>query len=129
MMDAPGIREELRNMTRRIARQGYFAILPDMYYRLGTLRFDIARRDDKMATVFLGAMNSLTNAMVAVGISVVPYYARVTYAVVLAERQKYNLQPGEQGTPEQEAAIKWHRVQVSSVQVPGWGFVTSISMT
>jgi carboxymethylenebutenolidase len=35
-MDAPGIREELRNMTRRIARQGYFAILPDMYYRLGT---------------------------------------------------------------------------------------------
>jgi peptide/nickel transport system permease protein len=35
---------------------------------------------------FLGP--SLTNAMVAVGISVVPYYARVTYAVVLAERQK-----------------------------------------
>ena len=51
-------------MTRRIARQGYFAILPDMYYRLGSLRFDIPRRDDKMATVFLGAMNSLTNAMV-----------------------------------------------------------------
>jgi peptide/nickel transport system permease protein len=35
---------------------------------------------------FLGP--SLTNAMVAVGISVIPYYARVTYAVVLAERQK-----------------------------------------
>jgi peptide/nickel transport system permease protein len=35
---------------------------------------------------FLGP--SLTNAMVAVGISVVPYYARVTYAIVLAERQK-----------------------------------------
>src|SRR4029077_7851408 len=33
-MDAPGIREELRNMTRRIAKQGYFAVLPDMYYRL-----------------------------------------------------------------------------------------------
>jgi carboxymethylenebutenolidase len=29
-MDAPGIREELRNMTRRIAKQGYFAVLPDM---------------------------------------------------------------------------------------------------
>jgi carboxymethylenebutenolidase len=63
-MDAPGIREELRNMTRRIARQGYFAILPDMYYRLGNLRFDIPRRDDAMAAVFLGAMRSLTNAMV-----------------------------------------------------------------
>ena len=35
---------------------------------------------------FLGP--SLTDAMVAVGISVVPYYARVTYAIVLAERQK-----------------------------------------
>src|ERR1700687_2721658 len=63
-MDAPGIREELRNMTRRIARHGYFAILPDMYYRLGTLRLGIARRDEAMAAVFLGAMRSLTNAMV-----------------------------------------------------------------
>jgi peptide/nickel transport system permease protein len=35
---------------------------------------------------FLGP--SLTNAMIAVGVSVVPYYARVTYAIVLAERQK-----------------------------------------
>jgi peptide/nickel transport system permease protein len=35
---------------------------------------------------FLGP--SLTNAMVAVGISAIPYYARVTYGVVLAERQK-----------------------------------------
>jgi peptide/nickel transport system permease protein len=38
--------------------------------------------------IALGLGPSLTNAMVAVGISVVPYYARVTYAIVLAERQK-----------------------------------------
>src|SRR5437764_2792480 len=63
-MDAPGIREELRNMTRRIARHGYFAILPDMYYRLGTLRFDVHRRDDAMMPAIFGAMNSLTNAKV-----------------------------------------------------------------
>jgi carboxymethylenebutenolidase len=61
-MDAPGIREELRNMARRIAKHGYFCVLPDMYYRLGTLRFDIARRDDAMAAVFLAAMRSLSNA-------------------------------------------------------------------
>ena len=30
-MDAPGIREELRNMARRIAKHGYFCLLPDMY--------------------------------------------------------------------------------------------------
>jgi carboxymethylenebutenolidase len=63
-MDAPGIREELRNMTRRIARAGYMAILPDMYYRLGNLRFDVARRDDAQAQVFLAAMRSLSNKAV-----------------------------------------------------------------
>ncbi len=35
---------------------------------------------------FLGP--NLTNAMIAVGISAIPYYARVTYGVVLSERQK-----------------------------------------
>jgi carboxymethylenebutenolidase len=40
------------------------AILPDMYYRLGTLRFDVARRDDAQAQVFLAAMRSLTNKAV-----------------------------------------------------------------
>ena len=61
-MDAPGIREELRNMARRIAKHGYFCLLPDMYYRLGTIRLDIPRRDDAMAAVFLAAMRSLSNA-------------------------------------------------------------------
>ncbi|MFI5013694.1 MAG: dienelactone hydrolase family protein [Hyphomicrobiales bacterium] len=64
-MDAPGIREELRNMARRIAARGYFCLLPDLYYRLGHLRFDIPRRNDAMSVVIRGAMNSLTNAFVA----------------------------------------------------------------
>jgi len=63
-MDAPGIREELRAMARRIARHGYFCVLPDMYYRLGLLRFDVPRRDDAMFQCMRAAMNSLTNAMV-----------------------------------------------------------------
>ena len=48
-MDAPGIREELRDQARRIAKHGYFCLLPDLYYRLGTLRFDIPRRDEAMS--------------------------------------------------------------------------------
>jgi len=63
-MDAPGIREELRNMARRIAKAGYFVILPDMYYRMGLLRFDIPHRTDAMSVVIRGAMNHLTNALV-----------------------------------------------------------------
>ena len=63
-MDAPGTREELRNMARRIARHGYFCILPDMYYRLGTVLFDLPRRTDAMSAVIRAAMNSLTNELV-----------------------------------------------------------------
>ncbi|MGA7569351.1 MAG: dienelactone hydrolase family protein [Candidatus Aquilonibacter sp.] len=35
-MDAPGIREELRDMVRRLATAGYVVVLPNLYYRAGT---------------------------------------------------------------------------------------------
>lgn len=35
MMDAPGIREELRDMARRLASVGYYVLLPNLYYRAG----------------------------------------------------------------------------------------------
>jgi len=64
-MDAPGFRDELRIMGRRIAKHGYFCLVPDLYYRLGTLRFDIPRRNDAMSAVIRPAMQSLTNAAMA----------------------------------------------------------------
>src|SRR6266540_1060201 len=63
-MDAPGIREELRDQARRIAKHGYVCLLPDLYYRLGMLRFDIPRRDEAMSVVIRGAMKSLNNVAV-----------------------------------------------------------------
>jgi carboxymethylenebutenolidase len=36
-MDAPAIREELRDMARRIATVGYYVMLPNLYYRKGVL--------------------------------------------------------------------------------------------
>jgi len=62
LMDAPGIREELRNHARRIARQGYYCLLPDLYYRLGLLRFDLPRRDDAMSALVGAAFRSITDA-------------------------------------------------------------------
>lgn len=34
-MDAPGVRDELYDFVRRIAAQGYFAVIPNLYYRYG----------------------------------------------------------------------------------------------
>lgn len=63
-MDAPGVREELRNLARRIAARGYYCVLPDLYYRLGTVRFDLPRRDDRMSTVVGACMRTLDNDIV-----------------------------------------------------------------
>lgn len=68
-MDAPGIREELRDFCRRIASQGYYALLPNMYYRPGTAEFeyadlvDPAKSEATMKAMFT-AMASLNNELV-----------------------------------------------------------------
>ncbi len=50
-MDAPGIREELRDMARRIGTAGYYVLLPNLYYRWGVegnYGFDLSRiREDE----------------------------------------------------------------------------------
>jgi carboxymethylenebutenolidase len=61
-MDAPGIREELHNMARRIAKAGYYVLLPDLYYRLGKVRFDITRRDEAMSKVIWNCITSIDTA-------------------------------------------------------------------
>jgi carboxymethylenebutenolidase len=63
-MDAPGIREELYDFARRIAGQGYFVLLPDMYYRRGRLRFDLATIDETTRRQMFAAMQSLDNRLV-----------------------------------------------------------------
>jgi carboxymethylenebutenolidase len=44
-MDAPGIREELRDMARRLAAVGYYVVLPNLYYRAGVLELGPLPRD------------------------------------------------------------------------------------
>ena len=36
-MDAPAIREELRDMARRLGTAGYYVMLPNLYYRAGVM--------------------------------------------------------------------------------------------
>ncbi len=45
-MDAPGIREELRDMARRLGTSGYYVMLPNLYYRSGEMELgDLADGD------------------------------------------------------------------------------------
>lgn len=60
-MDAPGFREELRHMARRIAKAGYYVVLPDLYYRLGTVRFNLPRREDSMSAVIKACVSHAMN--------------------------------------------------------------------
>ena len=60
LMDAPGKREELHDMARRISSVGYYVMLPNLYYR--RVR-EFVMAPDKREEMF-GHMNSLSNAMV-----------------------------------------------------------------
>ncbi len=59
-MDAPGIREELYDMARRMSADGYYVILPDLFYRCGILRFPF--RNERVVKIFRTAMSMMTNA-------------------------------------------------------------------
>jgi len=62
-MDVPGIREELHDFARRLAGDGFLCVLPDLYYRHGTVRFDLSKGASELQKMF--AMGGqLTNAMV-----------------------------------------------------------------
>ena len=63
-MDAPGKREELHDMARRLAAAGYYVVLPNLYYRRTRDFWLTERTEEKMAVMF-EHMSSLTNAMSA----------------------------------------------------------------
>ncbi len=65
-MDAPAIREELRDMARRIATVGYYVMLPNLYYRSGVLEMkDLPPLDEKAARArMFGFMGAITIPMI-----------------------------------------------------------------
>lgn len=74
-MDAPGIREELRDMARRFASAGYYVVLPNLYYRsnvmeLGSLPADPNSPERKrmmelMASIDIDKVMDDTTALLA----------------------------------------------------------------
>jgi len=61
-MDAPGIREELRDFARRIATVGYYCMLPSLYYRDGEPSFKVGgQRSEEEGQRMRALMDALTN--------------------------------------------------------------------
>lgn len=65
-MDAPGIREELRDMARRLATSGYYVMLPNLYYRANVTELGPipAEEDAPLRKQMFALMQSLSIAMV-----------------------------------------------------------------
>ena len=61
-MDAPGKREELHDMARRIASVGYYVVLPNLYYRR-VRDFRMERTEEGMKRMF-EMMSHLSNTLV-----------------------------------------------------------------
>jgi carboxymethylenebutenolidase len=62
-MDAPAIREELRDMARRLGTAGYYVMLPNLYYRAGVMEIGPLGDESVRARMF-ALMNGLSIAMV-----------------------------------------------------------------
>jgi carboxymethylenebutenolidase len=65
-MDAPGIREELRDMARRLAATGYCVALPNLYYREGVMELGAftGAAGAAVRTRMMALMGTLTIPMV-----------------------------------------------------------------
>ena len=74
-MDAPAIREELRDMARRLATSGYYVMLPNLYYRAGVMELgplpadpeapERKRRFELMASINIPLVMEDTRALLA----------------------------------------------------------------
>lgn len=58
LMDAPGKREELHDMARRLASVGYFVVLPNLYYRRAR-EFALNERTEAAMAVMFAHMATL----------------------------------------------------------------------
>jgi carboxymethylenebutenolidase len=58
-MDAPGKREELHDMARRLGTTGYYVVLPNLYYR-SVLEFDASKDFDTFRQQMRELMDSLS---------------------------------------------------------------------
>src|ERR1700749_4789674 len=75
LMDAPGIREELRDMARRLATAGYCVLLPNMYYRSGVNELGDFMGSEAIREKMFALMGSLNMSLVKSDVDALIAYA------------------------------------------------------
>lgn len=60
LMDSVGMRQELRDMARRLAGEGYYVMLPNLYYRSGEEDFGLVVEGSPILEHLYALMDSLT---------------------------------------------------------------------
>ncbi len=91
LMDAPGIRDELYDMARRLASVGYYVMLPNLYYRAG--------RDTKYGpdVTTKGSAEQARMRAVRTKMTIPPVMDDVATLIAFADSQKPS-RPGPAGT-------------------------------
>src|SRR5476651_184783 len=92
LMDAPGIREELYDMARRLATSGYYVMLPNLYYRAG--------RDTKYGPDVLdkGSAEQARMRAVRTKMTIPPMMDDAAAMIAFADQQKEVKKGGPVGT-------------------------------
>src|SRR5260370_41541890 len=92
LMDAPGIREELYDMARRLATVGYYVLLPNLYYRAG--------KDTKYGADVLtkGSAEQARMRAVRTKMTIPPVMNDIAAMIAFADQQKEAKQGGPVGT-------------------------------
>jgi carboxymethylenebutenolidase len=91
LMDAPGVREELMDMARRLGTVGYYVVLPNLYYRAG--------RDTKYGPDVLkhGSAEHTRMRAVRTKMTIPPVMDDVAAMIEFADRQKHVRKGGPVG--------------------------------
>jgi carboxymethylenebutenolidase len=76
-MDVWGLRKELFDIARRVAGEGYYCIVPNMYYRWGKIRFDF--RNEKGQTISMAKLPAEAREQVGA------YSRQLTDAMAIAD--------------------------------------------
>jgi carboxymethylenebutenolidase len=96
-MDVWGLREELNAIARRVAAQGYYCLLPNLFYRDGRIRYE-RRNVAGKAVSFVTLPEAMKKEMQSLAFKVDRPSARVDIAAMLDFCRNEPVDPGPVGS-------------------------------